>query len=195
MKRRDFLKGAAVAPAAVAVSRWSVAAEALGATGQRVSAVVYDERYSDCRVFADTFTRHGAARFAIAGDAGSLWYGALREHLSQHGGSVAGMTTDSDLGVSRECGREIGMRIGYEGSHDGRSAGLLKHLLRGDDRANAVYAALLRDDGAWAASIAAALPSATLADRIVAMASTPTLTTAQNDGYRGYLTSWLITPA
>lgn len=193
MRRREFLKGAAIAPAAVAASQWSVAAEALGARIRRITAAVYDERYSDCRIFAGALARQGAITFATGGDAAILWYGELREHLVRYGGSVAGMTTDSDRVVSHACGREVGLRLAYEGWHDGRRAGRLTHRLRGSGEEKEVYAALLRADTPWAESIASALSRPSLADRIVsALAKAPTITTPQSANHPGYLTSWLL---
>ena len=193
MKRREFLKGAAIVPASVAASRWSAIAEKLGAGQSKITAVVYDERYADCRMFADALVRRGAVSFATGGDVVSIWYGALRDHLSRFGGSVAGMTTDADLSASRECGRELGLRIVYEGSHDGRVPGRLQHHLRGRDEANAVYGALLRGDESWAESIAEGLASPTLTEQIIeAVAGSSSVTTPRPAGYRGYLTSWLL---
>lgn len=196
MNRRDFLKGAAIVPATVAASHWSTMAEALGAKPSRATAVVYDERYSDCRMFAETLARQGAVSFPTGGDAASVWYGALCAHLERFGGSVAGMTTDADLLVSRACGKELDLRMAYEGSHDCRASGRLKHRLRGSGVEREVYAALLRADAPWAESIASALDHPPLADQIVnAIAGAPTVTTPQSAGHPGYLTSWLLTPS
>lgn len=193
MNRRDFLKGAAIAPAVVVASQWSAVTETLGAKPSRITAVVYDERYADCRLFAETFERQSAILFPASGDAASLWYGSLREHLERYSGSVAGMTTDSDRVVSGACGRELNLRLVYEGSHDGRAPGRLKHRLRGSGDEKEVYAALLRADTPWAESIASAFGRPTLAERIVsAVAKAPTITTPQSAGHPGYLTSWLL---
>ena len=196
MKRREFLKGAAIVPATVAAAQWSAVAESFGARPSRVTAAVYDERYADCRTFAETLAGQGAVTtFRTSGDAGRVWYGALRAHLARYGGSVAGMTTDCDLGVSRVCGRELGMRIAYEGSHDGRASDCLKHRLCGGGDANEVYAALLRDDAPWAESIARVLGRPPLTERIIdAIARVPTVATAPSAGHPGYLTSWLLQP-
>ena len=196
MKRREFLKGAAIVPASVAASRWSAIAEKLGAGRSKITAVVYDERYADCRMFADSLVRRGAVAFPAGGDAVRVWYGVLRDHLSRFCGSVAGMTTDSDLSASRECGRELGMRIVYEGSHDGRVPGRLQHRLRGGSDSDRVYAALLRGDAPWAEAIARSLGRLALADDIVnAIAAEPIVTTRVSDAFRGYLTSWQLAPA
>lgn len=195
MRRRDFLKGVAITPAAMAASQWSAVAGSLGAKPSRVTAVVYDERYGDCRLFAETLARQGASLFPTGGDAARVWYGALRAHLEKYDGCVAGMTTDSDRVISDACGKELNLRLVYEGSHDGRAAGRLKHRLRGSGGEKEVYAALLRADAPWAESIATALCRPTLAERIVsALAKTPAVTTPQSAACPGYLASWLLVP-
>ncbi|HTR46396.1 MAG TPA: hypothetical protein VMM16_03295 [Verrucomicrobiae bacterium] len=194
MKRRDFLKSAAIVPATVAATQWSAMAESLGAQVPRIGAAVYDERYADCRAFAEALARQGAALFAAGGDAVALWYGPLREHLARYGGSVAGMTTESDLSVSRLCAREFGLRMAYEGSHDCRTSGRMKHHLRGKGEEREVYAALLRADRPWDQAIAEALCRPPLSERIVtAFARVPAVTTPSSSGHPVYLTSWLVT--
>ncbi|HXX17860.1 MAG TPA: twin-arginine translocation signal domain-containing protein [Candidatus Acidoferrum sp.] len=196
MKRRDFLKGAAIVPAAVAAARWPAMAEMIGARRSRIAAVVYDERYADCRMFAETLARQGAIALPTSGDAAHLWYGALREQLALRDGNVAGMTTDADLLVSRGCGREMNMRMVYEGSHDCRTSDHLKHRLRGSGIEREVYAALLRADAPWAEAIATALQRPPAAEQIVqALAGLPIVTTPQSADHPGYLSSWLQAPA
>lgn len=193
MKRREFLKGAAIAPAAVAASQWAHARELLGNPNSRITAVVYDERYADCRIFAERLARQGAALFATGGDAVRVWYGPLRAHLAQGGGSVAGMTTDSDWGASRACGRELGLRTAYEGSHDCRVSHRMIHRLRGSGEEREVYAALLRDERPWSEAVAEALSHPRLTERMLsAVAGGGDVTTAKSAGHPGYLTSWLL---
>jgi len=195
MKRRDFLKGAAIVPAAVAMARWPAMAETIGARRSRIAAVVYDERYADCRIFAETLAREGAMAVATGGDAARLWYGALREQSALRDGNVAGMTTDADLVVSRGCSRELNMRMAYEGSHDCRMLDHLKHCLRGSGIEREVYAALLRADAPWAESIAKALmrvPASDRAGRQGPFMVQATATTSPGAGNAGYLTSWLL---
>lgn len=193
MKRREFLRAAAIVPVTVAAAHWSAVAESLSSKPSQITAVVYDERHADCRIFAEAVARYGAVAFPAGGDAVRLWYGTLSRHLARYGGNVAAMTTDCDLEVSRQCGRERGMRMAYEGSHDGRAQGSLKHRLRGGAEADGVYAALLRADGPWAESIAMALGRAPLAERFsTSIAWAPTVTTCQSAEHPGYLTSWLL---
>jgi hypothetical protein len=191
MRRRDFLKGVAVVPASVAAARWP---RVSGTQTLRISAVVYDERYADCRMFADLLERQGATPFPTSGDAVSVWYGALRNHMVLYGGSLAGITTDSDLTASRECARELGLRLVYEGSHDCRALGRLIHRLRGKGVEEEVYAELLRDDKPWPKAIADTLGRKELAVQVIqALAGTPLVATHQSAGHPGYLTSWLLT--
>ncbi len=159
MNRRDLLKraGAAIIPAAILGSR----VPALGISRQpgisRIAAVVYDERYSDCRSFANILLRHGATPFPVKGDCGQLWHGALTEHLARNRGNVAGLTTDSDCVVSRACGRELGLGLVYEGAHDSRGSSDVMHRLRSTAYQREIVAALGGDGAPWAVSLAQSL--------------------------------------
>jgi len=195
MKRRDFLKGSAIVPAAVATARWPVMAKMIGARRLRIAAVVYDERYADCWMFAETLAQQGTIALPTGGDAARLWYGALREQLALRGGNVAGMTTDADLLVSCGCGREMNMRMAYEGFHDCRTSGRMKHDLRGKGEEREVYAALLRADAPWAEALAEALMRVPASDRAGTQGPSmeqATATTSRGAGNPGYLTSWLL---
>jgi hypothetical protein len=193
MNRRNFLKGAAFAPAAVAALKWPTMGETITPRNNRITAVVFDERYIDCTVFSEVLARLGAAAFPTCGDAAIVWYGRLRKLLERHGGSVAGMTTESDRMVSRACGRELNMRMTYEASHDCRASGRLTHRLRGCGEEREVYAALLRDEAPWAEAVANALGRPTVTDRIAGVfVPVPTVTTTNSASHPGYLTSWLV---
>ena len=133
MNRRDFLKGAgaaAIVPAALPDAIWGSGRNAAAATATSepaaslivppIAAVIYDERYADCRLFADALIRQGAVAFPANGDSAQLWYGSLRAHLAQHAGRVAGLTTYADFSVSQSCGRELSLATLYEGAHDAR---------------------------------------------------------------------------
>lgn len=195
MKRRDFLKSVAVVPAGVAAARWFALSRTLtdGSYSPTISAVVYDERYADCRLFADLLERQGATAFPTGADAVSIWYSALRNHIELYGGSVAGITTDSDLNASRDCGRELGLKFVYEGSHDCRASGRLIHRLRGKGVEKEVYAELLRDEKPWPKAIADALSRKPLSVQLInALVGTPLIATHQSAGHPGYLTSWLL---
>jgi len=200
MNRRDFLKGAgaAIVPAALPAALWTTAAPMATAAGVSqvaqtaapITAVVFDERYADCRLFADALEKRGAKAFAANQDAVQLWYGALRVYLAEHPGRVAGLTTYADFSVSQACGRELQLTQVYEGTHDGRrSRTELTHRL----------STLVRDDGivdalggdSWATRLADALYRLP-APPVSAAARLATATTPRSVGHPGYLNSWLL---
>lgn len=192
MIRRDFLKRAALAPAAVLGARLSEAASAFGPARARIWAVVFDERYSDCNIFADALAREGAVAFATGGDSANVWYGPLRVHLARYGGAVAGFTTDSDFVVSRGCGRELGLELMYEGRHDARESTRVVHrLTSGEGDARNIAAALSDSHAYWAESLASTLGRIACrkagGDWTIAA-----VTKLRSDDHRGYLASWLL---
>jgi hypothetical protein len=195
MRRRDFLRDTAIASAMVMASTSRSLGDLFGAGDHRITAVLYDERSADCRAFAGTLAKRGALALPTRGDAGRLWYGHLREHLLRSPGSVAGMTTDSDWGLSRGCGREVGFTVAYEGSHDFRAGGVISHSLRGHGAEDDVYAEILSEPIAWAASIANALSSRRKTKQILSDTRSPLITSVSTNDRLGYLTSWLLRPA
>lgn len=204
MNRRDFLKGvgAVAVPAAMlppgfsplhALTRQLTAADAVP-----ISAVVYDERYPDCRTFADALIHCGAVPFPIAGDSARLWYGPLGAHLSRHPGRVAGLGTYADFTVCAFCGREQNLTLLFQGAHDARNAPPLLHRLRAPDADRQIAAALYRSQTSWPESLANALlriptrgESASLLDFTAISSAAPSL----SSGHPGYLASWLLAPA
>jgi TAT (twin-arginine translocation) pathway-exported protein len=205
MNRRDFLKGAgaaAIVPAAIPGVIWnprsysanSIAAPAVSPTFPQISAVVYDERYADCRLFADALVRHGAIAFPAHSDSAQLWYGQLRDHLARHPGRVAGFTTYADFSVSQSCGRELSLITLYEAAHDSRaSRTVLTHRLRTTGDETEIAASFTSSALPWAESLANALcrvPSTR--DSVIRNSST--VTTPRSRSYPGYLNSWLLAP-
>jgi hypothetical protein len=202
MNRRDFLKnaGAAMVPAALPGAIWTAASTAANEGTARVwasdaapiTAVIYDERYADCRTFAEALERRGAKPFATNEDAVQLWYGALGTHLEKNPGRVAGLATYADFSTSWACGRELRYAIRFEGEHDGRrSRAILTHRLRtrGEDRD--IAAAFANES--WPTQLADALARLTEPGEtaIVGLRSA-TATTPRNGGHPGYLNSWLL---
>jgi len=205
MNRRDFLKGAgaAIVPAALPGAIWAApplapesgsappAAQHSGA----ITAVVFDDRYPDCRLFAAALARLGAVAFATNSDATRLWYGPLRAHLAQYPGRVAGLTAYADFSVSQACGRELGFAPIFEGEHDARRSRLLAHRLRtrGDDRGLAAAVA----GASWASCLAEALARWSVSTGAAGKTVAPRLSAAatpRSAGHPGYLNSWLLGP-
>jgi hypothetical protein len=195
MNRRDFVKTAAVVPAAILGSHLSILPAALSQRRPPITTVVYDERYADSRTFADTLARGRAVRFATDGDFAKLWHTDLRAHLKQHGGQLAGLTTDSDFVVASACSRELKFQVLYEGAHDGRSAMRLTHRLRFAASEQSVFAALFGSDVPWAESLGNELlriPSIDDFRTRTALAERTAVTALHPGDTPGYLTSWLL---
>ena len=194
MNRRDLLKraGAAIIPATILGTRLPAMGIPRQPGTSRIVAVVYDERYSDCRSFADVLARRGATPFPVSGDCGRLWHGALKQHLAANRGSVAGLTTDSDFVVSRACGREVSLGVRYEGTHDCRGSNYVTHRLQSDAYHHQVAAALRRDGASWAESVGQSLFGAPAHGDAVIFSAPASLRTSRSSDHPGYLTSWLL---
>ncbi|HKV06356.1 MAG TPA: twin-arginine translocation signal domain-containing protein [Candidatus Acidoferrales bacterium] len=201
MNRRDFLKGAgaAIVPAAIPATIWESQSQPDLPSRQvqtpgspPIAAVVFDERYADCKIFAAALVARGAIAFPAKGDSAQLWYGSLGAHLARSGGRVAGLTSDSDFVVARACGRELGLQVIYEGAHDGRASnGNLSHAVRSTAGSREIVAALAFPGAAWAESLAAALCRIPLTDRS-RNPSASRIVTPRSRNHPGYLASWLL---
>jgi hypothetical protein len=205
MNRRDFLKGAgaaAIVPAAIPGVIWNPSSPSANAAPTKsptpvvppISAVVYDERYDDCKLFAGALVRQGAVAFPARSDSAQLWYGPLREHLAHRPGRVAGFTTYADFSVSQSCGRELSLITLYEAAHDSRaSRALLAHRVRTTGDETEIAAAFANSALPWIESLANALCRVpTTRDPAIRIAST--VTTPRPRNHPGYLNSWLLAP-
>jgi hypothetical protein len=205
VNRRNFVKGASavIVPVVFLGPRLSAIAVARSMSAS-ITAVIYDERYCDCSAFAEALRRQGATAFPANGDSASLWYGALRAQLLRHGGRVAGFTTHSDLGVSQSCGRELQLKMLYQGAHDCRASSSLTHRLRGRVDQQIMAAAFTGGNASWPRRLARILchipgPDSgstaspdDSADR--ATWEETSVTTSRSGDHPGYLTSWLLAP-
>jgi len=72
---------------------------------------VYNEWFPQARTFADELGAQGARVLTVAGDAGRLWYDALRTLVSQGHRRIAGMTTHTDLLILETLARDTGLRV------------------------------------------------------------------------------------
>jgi hypothetical protein len=206
MNRRDFLKGAgaAIVPAAIPGAIWGSSSHSPNSEHAQessrgtvpITAVVFDDRYTDCKTFADALVDRGAKAFATNADAVQLWYGPLGAHLAQNPGRVAGLTTYADFSASQACGRELNLAPLYDGEHDGRrSRTHLAHRLRISSNDREIAAACA--DASWATQLADALsrlPATAGAEQTIANSHLATATTPRSPGHPGYLNSWLLAP-
>jgi hypothetical protein len=196
LDRRNFLKdaGTLAVSAALLGSGASATTAPREANPSRITAVLYDERYGDCRGFADAFIRRGATPFDTRGDIACLWYGALRAHIARCGGCVAGLTVQSDLVVSQSCGGELNLRLLYEGSHDCRASDAQAHRFRIRGNDHEIAAALLHSGANWAGSLAQALGQAAWSNGS-ARSELSAIRTPRSGDHPGFLSSWVLGPA
>ena len=78
---------------------------------------VFDERFTECRGFADELHYAGVVTSPIGGDVAELWYGDLRAYLRENCLPVAGLTDRAALFCLEELGRDVGMRVIFRADH------------------------------------------------------------------------------
>jgi hypothetical protein len=126
-------------------------------SGPAFEAVVFNDRYSDARAFAQALAATGVPALAMAGDAGTLWHGALGKRVAGGCRRLAGVGTSMDLLILESLGREAGLRVRFLAQHDSRGSRTLTHSIAGDAAAYAGIAGELSTPD-WPARLAAALP-------------------------------------
>lgn len=193
LDRRTFLKdaGALGVASALMASGASTVARATASHERRISAVLFDGRYSSSREFAGALVREGAAAFDTRADIAALWYGPLKDHLAKHGSFVAGLTTDSDFLVSQSFGREFRLSSKYEGSHDSRGSAAITHRLRGLQSVAEIESTLGHAGSNWAPALGQAIagtPSIASAKQWESLVAY----TSQLGDHPGFLRSWLL---
>ncbi|HXR89781.1 MAG TPA: hypothetical protein VN750_05805 [Steroidobacteraceae bacterium] len=210
--KRGFLTGAASAAVAATASRGAWAANPAGAIatspgGSAASAqhcapafdaVVFNERYSDARAFAQALAAAGVPALAMAGDAGALWHGALRKRVAGGYRRVAGVGTSMDLLILESLGGEAGLKVRFLAQHDCRGSRTLTHAIAGE---SAAYGSLAEELAApdWPVRLAAALPrlaEQACAGQAVSVATAAGLrvatTVERSHDHPGMLFSWIL---
>jgi hypothetical protein len=192
VNRREFIKGAGAlaVPAVIIGSRLGIGTAVPASEAAPITAVVFDERYSDCRRFADALARQGAIPFATLGDSAVVWRRSLRSHLASRGGRLAGLTTYSDLVVLQSCRLELQLRVLYQGHHDCRAAWTLTHRISGCRDGRVIALALARSGADWARSLASALGHGTTES--CSGGSTATWRNGEFGDHPGFLVSWVL---
>ena len=129
--KRGFLTGAASAVAATASRGSWAAANHAGASASNtvggaasawrtapIDAVVFNDRYSDARAFAQALAALGVPVLSMAGDAGTLWHGALGKGLAGGHRRLVGVGTSMDFLILESLGREAGFKVRFLAQHD-----------------------------------------------------------------------------
>jgi hypothetical protein len=147
MNRRTFLRsaGAAIASGTIAPALLPAAmldapapayqAAALGENvapnASFISAVIFDERYRDCRLFADALVARGAVAFATRSDSAALWYGPLRAHLAQYKAVVGDFARHEPLRADFVGDKTAAAHLGSNATRD---AGIIAGFTTEADR-------------------------------------------------------------
>ncbi len=187
MQRRAFVKGSiAVAGVwALGTAPWHAAPR-----GARIHAVIYDERYADARRFAAVLGEEGTALLPARSNLVRLWYEAPSRMILANATRIAGLTTQSDAVVARAMAAARGLRVLYEGTHDGRGIAGLTHQF---ERANGPELArrINNSGAAWAGAVASEVHAGALAsDGAAFMACT--VGANRSPDFPGTLLSWLF---
>jgi hypothetical protein len=199
MDRRRFCQSAAAAIGTAAVGAPSHAsALAQGCDALPILAVLHDERYADAREFAFALRQRGALAFPISGSSAGHWYGELAALLRRKRGRVAGFTSYADLLVARYCGRELGQRLIFEGSHDARGGDEVRHRYRliGVGPLSELWRVPPKDHRELAAALARIGQRSATSSRIerqsVEASSLIETSGPKRPDHPGFLTSWLL---
>jgi hypothetical protein len=120
---------------------------------------VADPRYGDSLGFARGLERQGASVLRLAPNAGAVWFDAVAPRL-RRGGSLAGLTLDSDFFILQHLAESGGAVTRFVGCHDWRCQSGAVHKLSASIELDAIASAVAGGEGAWAESLAAALAGA-----------------------------------
>ncbi len=187
MQRRAFMKGSMAA-----AGIWALGTAGANAAhrGARIQAVIYDERYADARRFAAVLGGMGAAQLPAGSNIVQLWYEAPARMILADAARIAGLTTQSDAVVARAVAAARGLRVLYEGMHDGRGVAGVTHRF---ERANGPELArrINASGAAWAGAVAAEVQSAGLASDGAALTAR-TVGANRSPDFPGTLVSWLL---
>jgi hypothetical protein len=92
---------------------------------------VFDERFAECRGFADELRSAGVFTSGIRRDVAELWYRDLRVHLSENRLPFAGLTDRPALFCLEELARDVGMRVIFRSDHVVDQDGRTQHAAAG----------------------------------------------------------------
>jgi len=192
LDRRALLTLGAAAALSLAAPRGVKPAVAAPRNDATLLAVA-DPRYGDSLGFARGLERQGASVLRLAPNAGAVWFDAIAPSL-RRGGSLAGLTLDSDFFILQRLAAPGGVVTRFVGCHDWRGQPGAVHKLRALIDLDAIAAAVVGGKGAWAESLAAALAAAGKRDVARQERMIRQDDAAAADSPR-YFVSWLMTLA
>jgi hypothetical protein len=148
VNRRSVLKiGAATVTGGfvkMPVSGWSLSPARAHVAFHRA---VFDERFTECRGFADELHYAGVVTSPIGGDVAELWYGDLRAYLRENCLPVAGLTDRAALFCLEELARDVGRRVIFRADHMIDRNGQTEHTAAGQPSLVALTHSLTAEAG------------------------------------------------
>lgn len=153
--------------------------------------LVYDERYAECRSFADALRADAHRVFAPGADAGEAYF-ALSRLLAERPLTVIGLTPDSTFLILSQATNGVRARLAHYGVHTYDAADRLTHRLSGT-ATHAAAGTLPSLGHEWPGALARFLRVAP--QRTAASETALTTALPRAPAHAPYLVSWLYVPA
>lgn len=154
--------------------------------------VVFDERFSSSRAFAEEAERLGVSVHGIKGDMTDLWYHDLYARWKKGPAAIAGLTAHGPIFCLERLAWDQRMRVVFRADHRYRADGSIEHALSGP-ASMLRQAAALSIDTDWSSQIAS-LVTRCPASRSQSSQSNVIGPTLKHADDPEHLISWVIAP-
>jgi len=194
--RREFLQ-MGVAALALPISAHAALSPASSILDREPAAtplykVIFDERFSSSRAFAEEAERLGFSIHGIKGDMTDVWYHDLYARWKEGPVAIAGLTAHGPIFCLERLAWDQRMRVVFRADHRYRADGSIEHALSGPS-GMLRQAAALGDEINWSSEMASlvtrcpAMRSQTSQSNVIG----PTVKHADDPEH---LISWVIAP-
>ena len=154
--------------------------------------VVFDERFSSSRAFAEEAERLGMSVHGIKGDMTDLWYHDLYARWKKEPVAIAGLTAHGPIFCLERLAWDHRMRVVFRADHRYRSDGSIEHALSGP-ASMLRQASALSIDTDWTSQVAS-LVTRCPAIRSQSSQSNVIGPTVKHADDPEHLISWIIAP-
>jgi hypothetical protein len=163
-----------------------------GSSSTPIYKMVYDERFSASRAFAEEASRLGLSVYGIKGDMTDLWYHDLDARWKQGPAAIAGMTAHGAIFCLERLAWDKRMRVVFRADHRFLPDGSIEHALSGPSSMLRQAVGLNRETD-WAQQMAGLVTRcpATRFEASLANVLGPAVKYADDPEH---LISWLIAP-
>lgn len=154
--------------------------------------IVFDERFSSSRAFAEEAERLGVSVHGIKGDMTDLWYHDLYARWKEGPAAIAGLTAHGPIFCLERLAWDQRMRVVFRADHRYRADGSIEHALSGP-ASMLRQAAALGSETNWTSRIAS-LVTRCPANRSLSSQSNVIGPTVKHADDPEHLISWVIAP-